>query len=173
MEGLLLVDGYNVLNAWPELARLASEDLEHARERLISCLSEFHALSGLNILVVFDAHNVKGGVEREEEKGGIKVVYTKEGETADQWIERFAARYRTNPQREAVPLFVTTFDWLEQRIVAAQGAYRITPAELRSELLRLKEEEKKFHRPVFERNYLDNYLTDRIRKIFEVWRRQS
>ncbi len=169
----MLVDGYNVLNAWPELAELAGEDLEHARERLISCLSEFGALSGLSVWVVFDAHNVKGGVEREEEREGVRVIYTKEGETADQWIERFAARHRSEPQRGAVPLFVTTFDWLEQRIVAAQGAYRITPAELRAELLRLKKEERKFHKPVFDRIHLDSYLTDRIRKIFEVWRRQG
>ncbi len=173
MEGLLLVDGYNVLNAWPEFAELINEDLDHARDRLISDLSEFHALSGLSILIVFDAHHVKGGVEKQEERGGIKIIYTKEGETADQWIERFAAQHRANPQKDKPPLFVTTFDWLEQRIVSAQGAYRITPSELRNELLRLKKEEKRFHRPAFDRVSLDNHLTDQIRKIFEGWRRRS
>lgn len=173
MEGLLLVDGYNVLNAWPEFAELVNEDLEYARERLISDLSELRALSGLSIFVIFDAHHVKGGVEKQEERGGIKIIYTKEGETADQWIERFAARYRANPQSETIPLFVTTFDWLEQRIVAAQGAYRITPTELRIEMQRLKREEKKFHKPVFDRLSLDNYLTEQMRRIFEGWRRRS
>jgi len=173
MEGLLLVDGYNVLNAWPEFAEMINEDLDHARDRLISDLSEFHALSGLHVIIVFDAHQVKGGVERSEERGGIEVVYTKEGETADQWIERFAAQQRVNPQKDKPPVFVTTSDWLEQRIVSAQGAYRITPAELRNEMLRLKREEKRYHRPVFDRVSLDSHLTDQIRKILEGWRRRS
>ncbi len=173
MDGLLLVDGYNVLNAWPEFAELINEDLDHARDRLISDLSEFHVLSGLSVLLIFDAHHVKGGVEKQEERGGIKIIYTKEGETADQWIERFTAQYRANTQEDKPPLFVSTFDWLEQRIVSAQGAYRITPSELRNELLRLKREEKRFHRPAFDRVSLDSHLTDQIRKILEGWRRRS
>lgn len=167
------MDGYNILNAWPELVLLKEEDLAHARDRLVTILSEFHALSGIRIILVFDAHQVKGGTERREECEGIEVIFTREGETADQWIERFVAQRRIHPERGALPLFVATSDWLEQRIVSAQGACRITPSELRREIQRLKKERKELLRESFDCVPLDNHLPEQMKRIFEGWRRQK
>lgn len=171
MEGLLLVDGYNVLNAWPGIAKLKDEDLAHARDCVIAALSEFRSLSGLSVILVFDAHQVKGGIERRESHAGIEVVYTKEGETADEWIERFVARQKET--FKDIPLFVTTSDWLEQRIVSAQGAYRVTPLELYNELQRLKKESQGSLQRVIERNPLDNHLSEHVKEVFENWRRRK
>jgi len=172
LEGILLVDGYNVLNSWPELARLKEEDLGHARDRLIAVLSEFQALCGLRIILVFDAHQVKGMTGHQEECQGIGVVYTREGETADEWIERYVAQHRQ--KGEVIPLFVTTSDWLEQRIVAAQGAYRVTPRELYQEYQRLKKESETCLRGK-EPNFtpLDSHLPEKTRELLEKWRRQK
>ncbi|MDH7577436.1 MAG: NYN domain-containing protein [Bacillota bacterium] len=168
---MLLVDGYNVLNAWPEVALLKEEDLAHARDRLIAILSEFHALCGIRIILVFDAHQVRGGTERREECGGIEVIFTREGESADQWIEKFVSQARANSPGKAVPIFVTTSDWLEQRIVSALGAYRVTPSELHLELRRLKKESEKYTCENFDRIPLGNHLSEQIKSIFEGWRR--
>lgn len=173
MDGILLVDGYNVINSWPDLVTLKEVDLAHARDRLIAILSEFHALCGMRVIVVFDAHLVKGGIERWEEFQGIEVVYTKEGETADNWIEKFAARQRREGAGEKLPIFVTTYDWLEQRVISAQGAYRVTPQELRQEIRRVKEEEKRYFQETCDRVTLDHRLSDSVKKVFEGWRRRK
>lgn len=173
MEGILLVDGYNVMNAWPDYQDLMAVDLEHARDRLASDLSEFRALSGCQVILVFDAHHVKGGGEHREAQTGIEIVYTREGETADQWIERYAALYRFSSQSNKLPLYVITFDWMEQRIVAAQGAYRITPEELRQELLRLRKAEKDVTERGPDRVSLDSRLSERVKSLLEGWRRRK
>ncbi len=166
------MDGYNVLNAWPEVTFLKEEDLAHARDRLIAVLSEFRVLSGIRIILVFDAHQVKGGTEKREECEGIEVIFTREGESADQWIEKFVSQAR-GLQGEAIPVFVTTSDWLEQRIVSARGAYRVTPLELYRELQRLKAESEKYSREAFDRVPLDSRLSAQIKKTFENWRRSK
>ncbi|KUK36686.1 MAG: uncharacterized protein PWQ99_1175 [Clostridia bacterium] len=173
MDGILLIDGYNVISSWPEFKDLKEADLAHARDRLIAILSEFRAFCGMRVIVVFDAHQVKGGTEQCEQCQGIEVVYTKEGETADNWIEKFAARQRREGTPGKPPLFVVTYDWLEQRIISAQGAYRITPEELRREIQRAKEEGKRFFQEACDRIPLDYRLPDSAKKLFENWRRRK
>ncbi len=174
MDGILLVDGYNVINSWPELADLKEKDLAHARDQLIAILTEFQALCGIQVIVVFDAQFVQGGMEHRENCLGVDVVYTKEGETADNWIERYAVQHHLDSGgKNTVPLFVTTYDWMEQRITSAHGAYRVTPQELLQEIEKLKRVEKRNLSGRCERVLLDHHLTGVTKQVFERWRRQK
>ena len=85
----LIVDGYNIINDWEELKALSVEDLDAARERLIHYIIEYSQYHGKRAIVVFDAYNVKGGAEKRENRKYITIVYTKEHQTADSYIEKF------------------------------------------------------------------------------------
>jgi predicted RNA-binding protein with PIN domain len=174
LDGILLVDGYNVINNWPELSDLKEHDLSYAREQLVADLAEFQALCGISVIVVFDAHFVKGGVGHSEHYLGVEVVYTREGETADNWIERYAVQHRFASQEEKnLSLFVATYDWLEQRIISAQGAYRVTPQELRQDMQKIKNIEKMRLSSKCERVLLDHHLSESTKKVLEGWRRHK
>lgn len=125
----LFVDGYNIINYWDELREKAEISLEEARESLIDILAEYHHYSGIEIIVVFDAHLVKGNSGTEEEYKGIKVVYTKESETADHYIER-----TLDILGRVKKIRVATSDWLEQQIILSRGGMRISARELEIEI---------------------------------------
>jgi len=174
LDGILLVDGYNVINNWPELSELKEQDLSHARDQLAADLSEFQALCGIQVIVVYDAHYVQGGVEHHENNQGVQVIYTKEGETADNWIERYAVQHRlASKDEKRMPLFVTTYDWMEQRIISAQGAFRVTPQELRQDMQKIKNIEKRRLCGKYDRILLDQHLSESTKKILEGWRRRK
>lgn len=92
MKEYLIVDGYNIIGAWPELQELKESNLEHARMRLIEVLSVYAALSKRKVILVFDAYQVKKNSGSQEMVQGIEVIYTKENVTADMAIERLAAQ---------------------------------------------------------------------------------
>ncbi|EYE87222.1 tetracycline resistance protein [Fervidicella metallireducens AeB] len=125
----LFVDGYNIINSWKELKVLKDENLEDARDKLVDMLREFAAYKGIKIIVVFDAHMVKGSSVKHIKQGEIDVVFTKEQETADCYIERNVAELSRKNE-----VYVATSDYLEQRIVLQMGGIRITPAELLNEI---------------------------------------
>ena len=129
MTEYLLVDGYNVIHAWPRLRALAENSLDHAREKLLDILSNHQGFTRHEMIVVFDAHKVHGGIGSIEQWGNIRVVYTKEAETADSYIERAAAvlakHYRVR---------VATSDGLEQIIIMGRGALRVSVTELIHEI---------------------------------------
>jgi CRISPR-associated protein Cas1 len=105
---------------------------------------------------------------------GVEVVYTREGETADNWIERYAVQHRLASQEEKnLLLFVATYDWLEQRIISAQGAYRVTPQELRQDMQKIKNIEKMRLSSKCERVLLDHHLSESTKKVLEGWRRHK
>lgn len=125
----LLVDGYNIINSWRDVFDLGREPLEDCRDRLANILSNYQGFKKLNILLVFDAHQVRGSHEKEVSFDKIKIIYTKENETADNYIEKFVHRLgNTHTIR------VVTSDYLEQTMVLSNGGIRITPSELRDEL---------------------------------------
>lgn len=135
MGEYLIVDGYNVINAWKEFAQLRQVNLEHAREMLISGVSEYAAFKGYRAIVVFDAQLVTGFAATEKIHG-IEVVFTNEGETADSWIERRA--YELG--RTKAKVFVVTSDYAEQINVLGAGAYRISSREFREQYYKAKKE---------------------------------
>lgn len=125
----LFVDAYNIINSWERLKEMANINLEESRTELLEILAEYHHLSGIEIIVVFDAHLVKGNSGKEEDFKGIKVVFTKENQTADHYIEKTLdslGRIRR--------IRVATSDWLEQQIVLSRGGTRISARELEIEI---------------------------------------
>ena len=129
-EDYLLVDGYNIIHAWPELRKLAQEDLEGARQRLVHRLRNYQGWKKCRVIVVFDAYKVKGGAGSVERHGDVWVVYTKEAETADMYIEKTTYELKGKGR-----VRVATSDGLEQLIILGHGATRMSANELEQELL--------------------------------------
>ncbi len=124
-EDCLLVDGYNIIFAWEELRELAKVNIDSARDRLMDIMCNYQGTLGGLLILVFDAYKVKGGPGSVLKYHNIHVVFTKEAETADQYIEKtvheMASKYR---------ITVATSDALEQRIVFGAGAMRMSAAGL-------------------------------------------
>ncbi len=125
----LVIDGYNVINQWTDLFDLKKDSLEDCRDKLLNMLSNYQGYKNINIIVVFDAYLQKGGQEKIQDFDNIKAVYTKEGETADNFIERFVY---LNGRSNLIK--VVTSDFLEQIITMSSGGIRMSPRELRLEM---------------------------------------
>ncbi len=128
----LLVDGYNVVFAWEELAELAKENLESARMRLMDILCNYQGFTKKELILVFDAYRVKGNHGEAFDYHNIHIVYTKEAETADMYIERV-----THEIGKKYRVTVATSDRLEQLIIIGQGAVRMSARELKEEVERV------------------------------------
>lgn len=126
----LLVDGYNIIFAWDELKRVARESLDAARQMLLDILSNYRAFKDCEIILVFDAYKVKGGAGAVERYHGIHVVYTKEAETADAYIER--TTYELGREHR---VRVATSDALEQLIILGHGALRLSARAFHQEVV--------------------------------------
>lgn len=128
-EDYILVDGYNIIFAWEDLKQQAEKNIDLARNTLITRLVNYKAVTGCNLAVVFDAYKVKGGLGEIEKVNGINVIYTKEAETADSYIEKashtLASKYRVR---------VATSDNLEQLIILGAGALRIPALTFQKEV---------------------------------------
>ena len=140
-EEYLLVDGYNIVFAWDELKSLARIDLDAARTQLIDLMCDFNGVRSLHLILVFDAYKVPGGREKVERVGNIDVVYTREAETADAYIERTANSLTGNRR-----VRVATSDGMEQLIILAGGALRISAREFRREVEAVQGEIARFLR---------------------------
>lgn len=125
----LLVDGYNIIFGWEELNKLAKENLELARARLINILCNYQGFRRCNLILVFDAYRVKGNHREIEKEHGITVVYTKEAETADMFIEKTAHELGKNHR-----VRVATSDSVEQIIIMGNGAIRVSATEFLAEV---------------------------------------
>ncbi len=125
MKEYLILDGYNVINGWPEIRKVAEISLDEARRALIDLMAEYKSFKGIEIIIVFDAYLVKGTKKLKERVKNVEVVYTKERETADSYIERLATELVERNQ-----VSVVTNDWAEQQMVLGSGAARITVREL-------------------------------------------
>ena len=129
-EEYLLVDGYNIIFAWEELSGLAKTDLNAARGRLQDILCNYQAFRKMHLILVFDAYRVKGNPGSVEHYHNIDVVYTKEAETADQYIEKVTHEMSRKSNR----VRVATSDGLEQIIIMGAGAIRVSARELLEEV---------------------------------------
>ncbi len=125
----LLVDGYNIIFAWDELKELAKDNLDLARNTLINRLCNYQGFKQNNVILVFDAYKVGGNHREVEQYHNISVVYTKESETADSYIEKVSHELgKTNR------VCVATSDGTEQLIILGNGAYRVSAAEFHKEM---------------------------------------
>ena len=130
----LLVDGYNVIYASDKLKSLAATDLKAARDALIDILINFQGYRREHVILVFDAYKVRGGSEHIEEQAGLLIVYTKEAETADQYIEKAAHEIGKKHR-----VTVATSDAIEQVIVMSAGAIRLSATDFWLEVERTNE----------------------------------
>ncbi|MFC2335827.1 MAG: NYN domain-containing protein [Selenomonas noxia] len=128
-----LVDGYNVINAWPELIRLRG-NLDEARDVLVQILTEYGAFENYEMTVVFDAFFTEDEEHALQITDRMKVIYTGAGETADSCIERLAY----TAVRAGREVHVVTSDGAEQSVILGAGAYRITSPELRRSVKKAK-----------------------------------
>lgn len=125
----LLVDGYNIIFSWENLNKLAKESLEHARNKLIDILCNYQGFRRCELILVFDAYKIKGGTRSVEKVHNISVVYTKEAETADMYIEKVT--HEIGKERR---VRVATSDNLEQVIILGNGATRVSANEFYNEV---------------------------------------
>jgi len=125
----LLVDGYNIIFAWEDLKAQAALNLDHARQLLMDILCNYRAMQGAEVILVFDAYKVQGNVGSVEKYNNIYVIYTKEAETADSFIEK--ASYEISRRHR---VRVATSDGMEQRIILGAGALRVPAQEFRREV---------------------------------------
>lgn len=132
---LLIVDGYNVINAWPELIAIR-DNLEYARDKLVDILSEYGAYKRFRTIIVFDAHMTTEKSSSQSQTGALAVIYTKEGETADSYIEKMVYDLVCHKKR----IYVVTSDRAEQMFILGAGAYRISARELKNDVAAVKKE---------------------------------
>lgn len=125
----LLVDGYNIIFAWDELNEIAKDNLDLARNQLINILCNYQGFKQCELILVFDAYKIKGGQRNIEKIHNINVVYTKEAETADMYIEKV-----THEIGKKHRVRVATSDNLEQIIILGNGAFRISASEFQKEV---------------------------------------
>ena len=150
-EEYLLVDAYNILHAWDDLRELMEVTLDGARHRLMDILCNYQGYRRCSLILVFDAYKVAGGVGSAQDYHNIHVVYTKEAETADQYIEKFAhemgRKYRVT---------VATSDGVEQLIIRGQGCMLMSAKDLREDIERVGRqiEEERGSLPKPGKNYL-------------------
>lgn len=135
----ILVDGYNIIFAWDELNKIAKESLDHARYNLINILSNYQGAKQCELILVFDAYKVKGNVREVEKVGNISVVYTKEAETADMYIEKVTHELAKNHR-----VRVATSDNLEQIIILGNGALRVSANAFKKEVEEADKEIRSF-----------------------------
>lgn len=164
---ILIVDGYNMIGAWPELASLKKKDLSAARDRLIAILADYQGYTGYRVIVVFDAYEVKG-IEKKYRNHNIEVIFTKAEETADERIEKLAVEL--NDIRTQV--HVATSDFTEQWAIFGQGALRISARELLIEVEVVDRKiEGRLEKTREKAPSAKIPLSAEVAEIFEKWRR--
>lgn len=136
MKDLLIVDGYNVIHAWPELKKTYSESMEHARDQLIDIISNYGKFKGIKVIIVFDAMYTVADANSYTMGDDCEIIFTAKGETADTYIERLA--YIQKDKRRIV--YVATSDGFEQQQILSTGAYRLSSRELHGEIKQMKKE---------------------------------
>lgn len=160
----LLVDGYNIIFSWEELNELAKVNVESARTKLMDILSNYQGYKKMNLILVFDAYRVEGGQGSVQKYHNIYVVYTKEAETADQYIEKtvhaIGRKYNVT---------VATSDALEQVIILGQGGRRMSAHDLEEEIAAMRREirEQYTEKRAEGKNYLFDHLNDEMSDLME------
>ncbi len=160
----MLVDGYNIIFAWDSLKELAKIDLAAARGKLADNLCNYQGYKQCELILVFDAYKVEGNPGEIMKYHNIHVVYTREAETADHYIEKTVRRIAKEHD-----VIVATSDALEQVIIMGQGAHRMSAAGLKEEIESVIEQMKDDYPKQEEliRNYLFDYLEKDIAEEME------
>ena len=160
----LLVDGYNIIFAWPELKELADENMDSAKIKLLDILSNYQSIRKCVIIAVFDAYRVQGHREEVIDYYNIHLVYTREAQTADNYIEKFAHDNKKNYN-----ITVATSDGLQQMIVRGEGCSLLSARELQAEIVGANNKMMTEYREMIgiDRNYLVDALPQEVKKKME------
>ena len=150
LKEILFIDGYNVVNSWPNLKRIVEDNnIDEAREKLIEILLEYQAYKKIHIILVFDAYKVKNSIRKKEKFNNLEVIYTKEKETADTYIERkldlIGRKYKVT---------VATSDNTLQQIVLSRGGIRLSSRELYYEVKNTKNEIRRKNQKIKENDFI-------------------
>ncbi|KAB7666122.1 NYN domain-containing protein [Bacillus sp. B1-b2] len=164
---ILIVDGYNIIGAWPELNVLKNKDLAAARDTLVEKMAEYQGYSGYRVIIVFDAHFVRG-TQKKYKNYKVEVIFTKENESADERIEKMAIELNNRKTQ----IYVATSDFTEQWAIFGQGALRKSARELLIEMHGMERDIGKKVKKIKERKPVAKIpLTKEVEEIFEKWRR--
>lgn len=163
-EEYLLVDGYNIIYSWSGLKELADGNMDSARMKLLDALSKYQGIRQCSIIVVFDAYRVQGHREEIIDYDHIHVVYTREAQTADQYIEKFA-----HDNQKKYDITVATSDGLQQIIIRGAGSALMSARELKDEVDKVNEGALQAYREkqIPHRNSLKDALSDETRQRME------
>ena len=162
----VFVDGYNVINSWPGLREIMGFSLEASRQKLIDILQNYAVYKGYKVFIVFDAHMKKGSIENKEVYSSVVVIYTKEGETADSYIEK-----TVNDIGRKAEVCVVTSDLLEQQLAFQRGAIRASSAEFYFEvrgvldLIKIKTEGSKAEKRFRMEDRMEKEVWEKLEKI--------
>ncbi|WP_394239294.1 NYN domain-containing protein [Niallia oryzisoli] len=165
---ILLVDGYNIIGAWPDLQEFKNKDLAAARDLLVEKMAEYQAYTGYRVIIVFDAYGVQG-IEKKYNNYQVEVIFTKENETADERIERLAIAL----SNRRTQIHVATSDYTEQWAIFGQGALRKSARELLIEMELIEKGIERKVKKIEEKKPLSKIpLSKELAEIFEKWRRE-
>jgi len=167
---LLLVDGYNIIGAWPRAVH-EGWSIEEARERLQRALEDYAGYAGVEVMLVFDGHLSDRRQRSRDRTGAVTCVFTKRGETADHYIEATA---NNNPRHR--PLQVATSDGVQQTVVLGRGAERVSARELLRDLAEVRARGNRTHAAApaaSNRNPIEERLPPEQREKLERMRRQK
>lgn len=170
LQEYLLVDGYNIIFAWEELNELSKVNIDSARDKLMDIMCNYQGYKKCELILVFDAYKVAGGKGEIFDYHNIHVVYTKEAETADQYIEKF-----THENGKKYHITVATSDRLEQMIIWGAGAKRLSAAGLKEEIEVINQEISRHleQKLVMQKNYLFNQVKGKVSGILEGFSKED
>ena len=163
-DAYLLVDGYNIIFAWEELKELAQHNLDSARGKLLDILCNYQGMKRCELIAVFDAYRVQGHPTEIMDYHNIHVVYTKEAETADQYIEKFA-----HENGKKYDVTVATSDGLEQIIIRSQGCHLLSARDLQEEIQRMSRQldEEFLDKQISPKRYLLDEISEEVAEALE------
>ena len=170
---ILFVDGYNVINSWNDLKIDKDEDFDGVRKKLIDIMHTYAVFNKCKVIIVFDAYKVNGSIEKTEILNrNLEIVFTKDGETADSYIER-----KVHEIGRRYEVYVVTSDGLEQQTVFQRGAIRISSIEFYNEIKfmkkNIKNENKTTNKIQSKNHFQDNINSDILKKLEEIRRSKS
>lgn len=166
---IIFVDGYNVINSWSNLKKEKEISLDSARQKLVDILHNYGAINKCKIVIVYDGHRVTGNIENKyEHNKNLLVVFTKDGETADAYIER-----EVDNLGRRFEVYVVTSDSLEQQTIFQRGAVRVSSIEfynlVRIDIENVKKNSKRVN--ISAKNTLEDNLNDDVLRKLEAIRR--
>jgi hypothetical protein len=131
----LIIDAYNVINFWEKTSEHTQNDLDHARSILNNALQNYASYKGINVIVIYDAYKTDKKLTSKSEYENIQIIYTKQGQTADAFIEELIFEFKNKDD-----IFVVTSDWTLQQMVLSSGLIRIPVSELISDITRIEKQ---------------------------------